>query len=93
MPYWPPHHARIAIYDSALKRAALEDIQYVLSLHPLQLDVIELAKAHPRWDRFYKSNSTRVVGPTRNNRALEVVLRRDGRAEGERCIVFHARYL
>ncbi len=41
----------------------------------------------------HRSRSTRVVGPTPGNDMLEVVLRRDGRAEGERCIVFHARYL
>ena len=29
---------------------------------------------------------------TPGNDMLEVVLRRDGRAEGERCMVFHARY-
>ena len=92
-PTGPPHHAQIAIYDSALKRASLEDIQYMLSLHPLQLDVLEFAKAHPRWERFYRSRSTRVVGLTPGSHMLEVVLRRDGRSEDERCIVFHARYL
>jgi len=93
VPYWPPHHAQIVIYDSALKRASLEDIQYLLSLHPLQLDVLEFAKTHLGWDRFYRSRSTRVVGLTTGNHLLEVVLRPDGRSEGERCIVFHARYL
>ncbi len=93
MPYWPPSHTLISIYDSALKRVLHEDIRHVLSLHPLQLFVFEFAKTHPEWDRFYKSRSTRVVGLTSDNHMLEVVLRRDGRAENERCIVFHARYL
>lgn len=76
-----------------LNRAALEDIQHVPFLHLLQLDVLEFAKTHPRWDGFYKSRSTRVAALTPGNHTLEVVLRRDGRSEGERCIVFHARYL
>ena len=65
----------------------------MLSLHPLQLEVFEFAKTHSRWDRFYGSRSIRAVGLTPGDHMLEVVLRRDGRSESERCIVFHARYL
>lgn len=93
MPYWPPRHAEIAIYDSALKRVASQDIRDVLSLHLLRLEVIEVAKSHRKWDLFYGSRSVRAVARTSDGRLLEVVLRRDGRAARERCIVFHARYL
>ena len=68
-------------------------VYHVPFVKPVQLDVLEFAKTHPGWDRFYRSRSTRVVGLTPGNHMLEVVLRREGRAEDERCIVFHARYL
>lgn len=36
----------------------------------------------------YESRSIRAVGLTPGNHRLEVLLPRDGRAEGVRCIVF-----
>ena len=92
-PYWPPSHAHIELYESALKRVNVEDVWDLLSLHPLQLEDLSYGRRDPVQDDRYGSRSTRAEGFTSRGRLLELVLRPDRRVDHERCIVFHARYL
>lgn len=84
-PYWPPGHAHIELYESALKRVQAEDIWDVLRLHPLQLEDISFGRRDPIQDDRYRSRSTRVEGLASDGRRLELVLRPDRRVDHERC--------
>lgn len=93
-PYWPAVLDSVVIYESALKGwVREEDIWHVLSYRSHQLLKIAFGKPDAERDRCYGSKSTRAEGFTADGQLMEVVLRRDGRAAEERCIVFHARYL
>lgn len=93
-PYWPAVLDSVVIYESALKGwVREEDIWFVLSYRSHQLQKIAFGKPDPERDRRYRGRSTRAEGFTADGQLLELVLRRDGRAAEERCILFHARYL
>jgi len=93
-PYWPAELDSVVIYEWAYKsRVREEDIWHVLSYHPHQIQKIGFGKPDAERDLRYRSKSTRAEGLTADGQILELVLRRDGRAAVERCIVFHARYL
>ena len=93
-PYWPASLDSVVIYESALKGwVREEDIWHVLSYRSRQLEKIAFGKPDAERDRRYRSKSTRAEGFTLSGHLSELVLRCDGRAAEDRCIVFHARYL
>ena len=91
--YWPSITSQVMIYESALKRATREDILFLLSLHRRQLEELFHGRRDALRDFIYNSRSAIASGWTPDGALLEIGLRLDGRAEHERCIVFHARYL
>ena len=92
--YWPSAYAEVLILPSAHKWGVSEsDIHYVLSLNPHRLLVFDFGQRHPHLDWYHGGRSTRVQAVTMDGYLVELVLRRDGSSEHERCLVFHACYL
>ena len=91
--YWPSNRSSVVFYDSALKRVDEDCIWEVLVQHRGVLERFGFGKRDAWNDLFYNSRSTMAAGRTSDGSLLEIGLRLDGRAEHERCIVFHARYV